>query len=53
MRDGFFERVNYNGDINGGLNIFGREGDDTFVLDDSYLSRRHCMVLPRGERIWS
>ena len=32
---GFFERVNYDGDINGGLQIFGRDGDDTFVLDDN------------------
>ena len=32
---GAFERVNYDGDINGGLQIFGREGDDVFVLDDN------------------
>ena len=29
------ERVNYDGAINGGLEIFGRDGDDTFVLDDN------------------
>ncbi len=33
--DGVDERVNYDGSINGGLEIFGRDGDDTFVLDDN------------------
>ncbi len=32
---GFFERVNYDGDINGGVQVFGRDGDDTFVMDDN------------------
>ncbi len=29
------ERVNYDGAINGGLELFGRDGNDTFVLDDN------------------
>ncbi|MBI3725839.1 FHA domain-containing protein [bacterium] len=29
----------------------GREPGNTLVLDDSYLSRRHCTVMPRGERV--
>ena len=33
--DGVDERVNYDGSINGGLEIFGRDGNDTFVLDDN------------------
>ena len=33
--DGVMERVNYDGSINGDLEIFGRDGDDTFVLDDN------------------
>ena len=32
---GGIERVNYDGDINGGLIIQGRDGDDNFVLDDN------------------
>ncbi|MFT5527480.1 MAG: hypothetical protein ACI9HK_005462, partial [Pirellulaceae bacterium] len=31
----FVERVNYNSDMNGGLTIYGRAGDDTFVLDEN------------------
>ncbi|HEU4841702.1 MAG TPA: hypothetical protein VFT09_09675, partial [Ilumatobacteraceae bacterium] len=31
----FMERVNYDAEINGGVQIFGREGDDTFVMDDN------------------
>ena len=33
--DGVMERVNYDGNINGDLEIFGRAGNDTFVLDDN------------------
>ena len=33
--DGTMERVNYDGSINGGLQIYGRGGNDTFVLDDN------------------
>ena len=33
---GGIERVNYDGDINGGLIIQGRDGDDNFVLDDTW-----------------
>src|SRR5262249_22841353 len=33
--DGVFERVNYDGFINGGLQVFGRDGADTFVMDDN------------------
>ncbi|MEY2518221.1 MAG: large repetitive protein, partial [bacterium] len=32
---GFIERINYDGEINGGVQVFGRKGDDTFVLDDN------------------
>jgi len=32
---GFFERVNYDGDINSTLTIYGREGADVFILDDT------------------
>jgi Ca2+-binding RTX toxin-like protein len=35
LAGGAIERVNYDGDINGRFVIFGREGDDTFVLDDT------------------
>lgn len=30
---GAIERVNYDGDINAGIFVFGRDGDDTFVFD--------------------
>jgi len=33
--NGFVERVNYDGAIEGRFVIYGREGDDTFVLDDN------------------
>src|SRR5687767_5401839 len=29
------ERIDYGSDLNGGLTVFGRAGDDTFVLDDN------------------
>ncbi|MBK8118783.1 MAG: hypothetical protein IPK39_05835 [Sulfuritalea sp.] len=32
---GVIERINYDGDISGAIEIFGRGGDDTFVLDDN------------------
>ena len=32
---GVVERINYDGDINAGIVINGRAGDDTFVLDDT------------------
>ena len=32
---GVLERINYDGDINGAIEIYGRGGDDTFVLDDN------------------
>jgi len=32
---GTIERVNYDGDINGKVVVRGRDGDDTFVLDDN------------------
>ena len=35
VENGAIERVNYDGDINGRFVIFGRDGDDTFVLDDN------------------
>jgi hypothetical protein len=35
VEDGSIERVNYDSSINGELSIYGREGDDTFVLDDT------------------
>ena len=35
VEDGAVERVNYDGDINAGVVVFGRDGDDTFVFDDT------------------
>ena len=35
---GSIERINYDGDINGGVIVNGRAGDDTFVLDDNLAS---------------
>ena len=35
---GGIERVNYDGQINAGLIVQGRDGDDTFVLDDNLAS---------------
>lgn len=35
----------------GGEISLGREPTNTVVVDDSYLSRRHCRLLARGERI--
>ncbi|HTD67143.1 MAG TPA: calcium-binding protein, partial [Candidatus Limnocylindria bacterium] len=32
---GVIERINYDGDINGAIEIYGRSGDDTFVFDDT------------------
>ena len=32
---GVVERVNYRSGIEGGIRVFGRDGDDTFVLDDT------------------
>ena len=32
---GVIERINYDGDISGAIEIYGRDGDDTFVLDDN------------------
>ncbi|HXG48652.1 MAG TPA: calcium-binding protein, partial [Methylomirabilota bacterium] len=32
--NGVVERVRYQGEIAGGIQIYGRDGDDTFVLDD-------------------
>src|SRR3989440_8009448 len=32
---GVIERINYDADISGAVEIFGRDGDDTFVLDDN------------------
>jgi hypothetical protein len=29
------ERINYDGDINGAIEVYGRNGDDTFVFDDT------------------
>src|SRR6185369_4212378 len=29
------ERIDYSSDLNGGLTVFGRAGDDTFVFDDN------------------
>ena len=45
---GCIERVNYDGDINGGVQIFGRDGDDTFVLDDN--ARADDDLRRRGRR---
>ena len=33
--NGAVERVNYDGNVNAGVFVFGREGDDTFVFDDT------------------
>ncbi|MDB4103809.1 hypothetical protein N9549_07040, partial [Acidimicrobiales bacterium] len=35
---GSIERINYDGDINGGVIVNGRAGDDTFVFDDNLAS---------------
>ena len=35
VANGTMERVNYDGGINGNLEIEGRDGNDTFVLDDT------------------
>ena len=32
---GVIERINYDGDISGAVEIFGRDGNDTFVFDDT------------------
>jgi hypothetical protein len=32
---GVIERINYDADISGAVEIYGRNGDDTFVLDDN------------------
>ncbi len=32
---GGIERVNYDENLNGGVNVYGRDGDDTFVFDDT------------------
>src|SRR5262245_63735399 len=32
---GVIERINYDGDINGAIEVYGRDGDDTFVFDDT------------------
>ena len=32
---GVIERINYDADISGAVEIFGRDGNDTFVLDDN------------------
>ena len=32
---GVIERINYDADISGAVEIFGRDGDDVFVLDDN------------------
>jgi len=32
---GAVERVNYDGNINAGIFVFGRDGDDTFIFDDT------------------
>jgi Ca2+-binding RTX toxin-like protein len=48
---GVIERINYDADISGAVEIFGRDGDDTFVLDDNLaptddLRRRRRRHLP-------
>ena len=35
VQTGEVERINYDGDINGGLIVYGRNGDDYFVFDDN------------------
>ncbi len=35
LEGGGIERINYDDHINGDLSIYGREGNDTFVLDDT------------------
>jgi hypothetical protein len=35
VQGGVIERINYDGDINGAVEVYGRKGDDTFVLDDN------------------
>lgn len=32
---GVIERINYDADISGAVEIFGRDGDDVFILDDN------------------
>jgi Ca2+-binding RTX toxin-like protein/phage tail sheath gpL-like len=44
VENGSIERVNYDGHINGELSIYGREGDDTFVLDDT-----SCTITVYGD----
>ena len=33
--DGGVERINYDARLNGGISVYGRYGDDTFVFDDT------------------
>ncbi|MFA5028194.1 MAG: hypothetical protein WC713_09980, partial [Candidatus Methylomirabilota bacterium] len=35
VSNGRIERVNYDSDLNGTVGVFGRDGDDTFVFDDT------------------
>jgi hypothetical protein len=35
VENGAVERVNYNADINAGVTVYGRDGDDFFVFDDT------------------
>lgn len=32
--------------------VLGRDPHCQIPLDDGYLSRRHCAVVPRGEKVW-
>jgi hypothetical protein len=43
---GVIERINYDADISGAVEIFGRNGDDTFVLDDNLAHRRPSSATP-------
>ena len=38
IEDGYFERINYDRQINGNITLYGRSGDDTFVFDDTLSS---------------
>ena len=35
VEGGVIERINYDADISGAIEVFGRDGDDTFVFDDN------------------
>ena len=40
VNGGNLERIDYDSTINGAVQIFGRDGDDIFVLDDTLVADR-------------